>query len=187
MILASRICTSKRLGTPKVILLVVLLFLSVFTTSCITDPLFGRSEMRITSIYFTENTMVIEIERWRTRFRFDNPGVGVLQGEHKVTTTAGLHFPSRAQEIKFEEEWHRWRRNVSRATLTMDLTDITTVFFEQVDESLVFEHRNNVLYLNREAFLAIGLSGAVIEANIFLTKGDVYILSQYYKRMRLFP
>ena len=172
---------------PKRKLIVILLLIFIFFISCITDPILGRSEMRITNIYLTENNMIIEIERWRTKFQFDNPGVGIDDRGDGIIPTAGFHFPAHSPEVKVEEEWRRWRRNISRATITIDLTEIAMVFFEETDKPLAGEYRDRTLYLNREGSLAIGLSGAVLEANIFVEKGNIRILSQDYIRRRLSP
>jgi hypothetical protein len=61
------------------------------------------------------------------------------------------------------------------------------IYFDETDKPFAGGYRDRTLYLNREVTLGIGLSGAVLKADIFVEKGNIRILRQDYVRRRLFP
>ena len=150
---------------------VILFFLSVFSTSCISRPS-SRPPAVITGIVLTENSIRLEVETSRP----SDSIVGLSIAYKNIP--GGMSF-----DIEVKEE--RQERFHTVVTLIFDITDMPRVVFNEIEIDELLDERGflpQFLAINQEAELTVSMRPirTWIVANIFIGEDRIDILEQHF-------
>jgi hypothetical protein len=134
-------------------------------------PIYKNRNLLITECFFTEDSIVIKINRSHVRLYH----IQTVRIDYKNIPVHILFYMPNG--IKVEEEWQN--KNESKQTITLIWENIPTgIEILKEGEWLDGFQKNDILYINEEAELLIDISRGRIEGTIFINEDNIDILEQ---------